>query len=818
MAINERLIDTAVAASGDTGNAGEEGLILHLDANDVDSYDGDGDEWVDITNHEYTPAINVSEHFNTVTYDGNGGVQNNIAVGFQPDFMWFKVRDEVDNHALLDSVRGDDSVLYSNLTAQAGDWGGVNNTVDFVPNGFSLKRGKSETNLDTKEYVAWCFKAGGAPSGSDKVSIDGTSYADEAAAGLTAGTIAVSGLSVNTDLGFSIAKVVDHTNTKTISHGLGIAPELIITKVLDNGTYDWYVYHKDLGNDKYLNLNTTGAATIDNYWNYTSPTSQVFTHKFSNTAYDMIYYSFTSKRGVSKVGSYTGANSSVFVDTGFEPAFVMIKYTSGSIGYGGWFIYDNKRDTTNPVSVFMQANTNATEFDNSSYSISFNSTGFTVGSTQNDGINYNNNKYIYYAVAKNTNETSLIAPGTNLKLHLDADSFPQYGEAGYSNTPTTWTALTGSNGTITGATFDSELGNYLDFDGSDDWVETNYTPPTGSNNFSTEVWFNYTYDSATRGVFSTITNSGANRLGINLHVYQGAVRVLGYDSAGVDILTGSSITNGWHHAALTYEGGLIKLYIDGELQSSTINQVITSHYGTLGIGLYYRSQTSTSNWNGKIGQFRVYDAVLTEAQIRQNYNFTKPSYPNGYNGALGTGTKKPTWNAGGYFDFDGSDDYVSIPSTATSPFEASARNFTLSMWINRDTAGYDPLITKYGTTSATRSWYFQINTSGQLEMRWWNGSSFISKTATSAIVNTTGVWYHVALSVNASTMDFYVNGVLKNSLTGSVTHISGGNEPINIGSQAEGNYNFFNGQISKVKMHDKALIQSEITALYNEGE
>ena len=193
---------------------------------------------------------------------------------------------------------------------------------------------------------------------------------------------------------------------------------------------------------------------------------------------------------------------------------------------------------------------------------------------------------------------------------------------------------------------------------------------------------------------------------------------------------------------------------------------------------------------------------------------------NNNDGSLGGGTSSeaPTWNAGGYFDFDGSNDFVSIPSTATEPFEASARNFTLSMWINRDSTGYTPLITKYGTTTSTRSWYFQTNTSGQLEMRWWNGSSLITKTATSAIVNTTGVWYHIALAVNATQMNFYTQGVLRNSVSGTVTHRSGGNEPINIGSQAEGRYNFVNGQISKVRMFDRALTGTEITALYNEGE
>ena len=176
-----------------------------------------------------------------------------------------------------------------------------------------------------------------------------------------------------------------------------------------------------------------------------------------------------------------------------------------------------------------------------------------------------------------------------------------------------------------------------------------------------------------------------------------------------------------------------------------------------------------------------------------------------------------TWNAGGYFDFDGSNDYVNIPSTATEPFQASARAFTLSMWINRDTTGFDPLITKYGTTSATRSWYYAINASGQLYIAWWSGSALQTKTATSAIVNTTGVWYHVVLAVSPTSMNFYVQGVLKNFLSGSVTHTSGGNEPIIIGSQAGGRYNFFNGQISKARIYDKTLNGTEITALYNEG-
>ena len=80
MAINERLIHTAADAAVAGGGNQEEGLILHLDANDVDSYDGDGTEWVDIANHEYKPATNVSEHFNTVTYIGSGDTTNGQSI------------------------------------------------------------------------------------------------------------------------------------------------------------------------------------------------------------------------------------------------------------------------------------------------------------------------------------------------------------------------------------------------------------------------------------------------------------------------------------------------------------------------------------------------------------------------------------------------------------------------------------------------------------------------------------------------------------------------------------------------------------------
>jgi Tfp pilus assembly protein FimT len=124
MAINERLVHTAsAAAGGGTGNQ-EEGLILHLDANDVDSYDGDGTEWVDIANHEYTPSTDVSEHFNTVIYNGNGSSSGQAitGVGFKPDLVWVKKRNATGRHQIQHSLEdgwGDSSDAIPYAPSQA---------------------------------------------------------------------------------------------------------------------------------------------------------------------------------------------------------------------------------------------------------------------------------------------------------------------------------------------------------------------------------------------------------------------------------------------------------------------------------------------------------------------------------------------------------------------------------------------------------------------------------------------------------------------------------------------------------------------------
>ena len=47
-----------------------------------------------------------TDYFNTVLYTGNNTGQSITGVGFQPDWLWFKMRNGLEQHNVYDSVRG----------------------------------------------------------------------------------------------------------------------------------------------------------------------------------------------------------------------------------------------------------------------------------------------------------------------------------------------------------------------------------------------------------------------------------------------------------------------------------------------------------------------------------------------------------------------------------------------------------------------------------------------------------------------------------------------------------------------------------------
>ena len=216
----------------------------------------------------------------------------------------------------------------------------------------------------------------------------------------TEGTIE-STVSVNNDLGFSIATYTATGVTGTVGHGLDTPPEMIIAKTT-NQNYNWVVYHKETGASKYLILNSLNtSASSSAFMNNTSPTSSVFTAGAGqNLNYangdQIITYNFTSKPNYSKVGSYLGNGNATgpIVTLDFEPAFVMIK---GDDQSSNWTILDNKRDTSNPNSARLDADDSMAEYSAVGL-MDFNSDGFQIVTAQG-AQNALNKTFIYLAFA-----------------------------------------------------------------------------------------------------------------------------------------------------------------------------------------------------------------------------------------------------------------------------------------------------------------------------------------------------------------------------------------------------------------------------------
>jgi len=322
---------------------------------------------------------NGGEYFNTVLYTGTGPTPLSVTgVGFQPDWVWLKRRNNAGDHWLFDQVRGVEKLLETSTTDA--ELNLSQTLISFDADGFSLGTNTSY-NSPTHNVVAWNWKANGS----------GVSNTD----GIITSTV-----SANTTAGFSIVSWTNQgTNTDTVGHGLGVAPKIYISKKAST-TGDWFVFYSFVdGSHDYLLLNSTQAVVNHSI---ALPTSTVFTTGAGNTD-RYITYCFAEVEGYSKFGSYTGNGSTngPFVYTGFRPAFVMFKRTNST---ENWLITDNARNTSNVITNRLYPNLSAAE--DSGTPVDFLSNGFKIRAGAATP-NVSGGTYIYMAFAENPFKNAL---------------------------------------------------------------------------------------------------------------------------------------------------------------------------------------------------------------------------------------------------------------------------------------------------------------------------------------------------------------------------------------------------------------------------
>ncbi len=216
--------------------------------------------------------------------------------------------------------------------------------------------------------------------------------------------------------------------------------------------------------------------------------------------------------------------------------------------------------------------------------------------------------------------------------------------------------------------------------------------------------------------------------------------------------------------------------------------------------------TVSGGWSGskivKDGLVLYLDAGSPNSYFNKTSTTWKDISGNGNNGTL---TNGPTFNSsnGGSIQFDGNDDYISrgnlIGNTTT---------FSVCHWINL--SSNQTTRTIFSNYVAGVNWVTGISDATTNVIKFYLGGGTLYATYP-LVINT---WYHVCVTYNNGNPSIYINGILNNTTTGTITFAGSLASNNDIGRLGDGRQ-YFNGKISNVQVYNRALIASEILQNYN---
>jgi len=427
---------------------------------------------------------------------------------------------------------------------------------------------------------------------------------------------------------------------------------------------------------------------------------------------------------------------------------------------------------------------------------------------------------------------------TNLKLHLDAGDSTSYGGSG-----TTWIDL------ISG-----DNARSVDFDGTDDKLSIPDSTDFefGSGDFTIEAWVK---QENAAGSANTTDHTIVNKWHNTSNAKEWILRIQGdylqwlqtQDGSTNQYLTGNTVINAgeWYHVAAVGHSGTIKLFVNGTQQSSTLSQgTINAHSNELIFG--YNKSTDSSWMDGLMSNCRIVkgtavytssftpptepltnitntkflglnnasitSATVTPGTITASSSPTASiSNPFGVHGTISGATYSSS--DGGIFDFDGTNDYVSIGSS--SDFTFGTGDFTVECWVKPDDFGsrgtfFDSRPSN-GNTGITIG---HESSSGEIRvyMTATSGTDIVVQSSDFEV----GKWQHIAVTRSSGTVTLFINGVSKDS--GTRTSDLNNTNAVNIGykTYTSSTYDYFDGEIAQVRVYKgTGLTAAQVAANYN---
>ncbi|MBF0433435.1 MAG: hypothetical protein HQK83_19310 [Fibrobacteria bacterium] len=175
-----------------------------------------------------------------------------------------------------------------------------------------------------------------------------------------------------------------------------------------------------------------------------------------------------------------------------------------------------------------------------------------------------------------------------------------------------------------GATFVDETwsgngtgGKALSFDGVDDYVDLGFSSTGPGGDFTVSAWIK-----ATNAQPPISIGGNENHASLLIFPYADKVSITAWDQSRnikkLATAAGTFSQNAWHHIAVSLQGGVASIYVDGNLGASanwtsfTIVQCNPLRLGKVVNRQWY--------FKGQLDEFQVVNRALTDAEIASDYN------------------------------------------------------------------------------------------------------------------------------------------------------------------------------------------------------
>ncbi|MFA6094553.1 MAG: LamG-like jellyroll fold domain-containing protein [Candidatus Paceibacterota bacterium] len=330
----------------------------------------------------------------------------------------------------------------------------------------------------------------------------------------------------------------------------------------------------------------------------------------------------------------------------------------------------------------------------------------------------------------------------------------------------------GNNGTAVGSpTYAAgRVGQGISLDGSTQWASIASTSASlDLSTFTVSVWTRPTGgNTGSRSIFSTgLVN---NNKGFNILSYDGRVGVQRMIAGNQQTLTNEGSlfpTNTWTHLVVTVSSSTVGVYVNGidKVVTNVWSGGVNSYLGTaFNIGV---REDGYQSWNGILDDARIYNRVLTEADVAMLYSYNIYSCQSK---ASGSWSSASTWNnCNGTTPQEGDSVEILTGHTVTLGAPQTVASVTVSSGSTLATASYALTNTGDLTVDGTLSGTGAITLSGAANTIYGNG------TISTPIV--LGANYNINTTGTTLTLSGIIGGAsygLTTTASGTVT-LSGAN-------------------------------------------